>query len=269
MILNVTNNSEEQLVSENDIKYRREHSFVYGVSLEYFVGTSFELSTITVGEKYVLTFNNKEPSEFKLYSVKTELVGEDNFYMMRFIKPIFCDILDNVVPNQKELFSIKFDKYIQSKNNQLSYMLLELRKKSLCLVNDDKSEPQQKHINELLAKPQTIKDGSIYIARELSDYELRFNNFYTITSSQTIVQTTKGKNTHIYLPFATKEDIDGLNNYLIPSYELNTDLTNLQTGDLLELPSGKKIAIIEKDELAFFGTVTTYLVGAIASGELA
>ena len=265
MLVNVTDKSDNTLVNENDIKYRREHSYIYGLSLEYYVGTSFEVDTVEVSKKYMLTFNDKEASEFVLYSVKAELVGDETYYIMRFVKSIFADIHNNTIPNEKSLFSISFKNYVKYANNQFDFLFLELRKKSLCLVNDDTDEPTQKHINELLfSSPK--EDTSIVVARELNDYQLKFKNYYTITDKQEIITTKNGKDLPIFLPFLTKEDILGLDNYLLPCYELTTDLTKLKIGDILKLPN-ENIVIIEKDELAFFGTVTTYLVGARASKQ--
>ena len=267
MVLNVANKSGKALIYEMDIKYKREHSYIYGVPLEYQLGTSFEVPELEVKKDYILTFNNQAPSEFRLHSVKKETVAEHDFFIMRFVKKVISDILINSMPNNTEIFSVKLDKYIMNKNNQLNYILFELRKKSLCLINNDELKPTQKHINELLASPQTTKDSSIVIARALEDYQLRFQNYYTITDTREIVTTENGKNLHNFLPFERKESIFGLDNYLIPSHELTTNLTTLKIGDTLELED-EKIVIIEKDELVFFGTVTTYMVGAKASIKL-
>jgi hypothetical protein len=145
-------------------------------------------------------------------------------------------------------------------------MYLELRKKSLCLINDSQDNPTQKHINELIFST-TKDDNSIIVLRKIRDYQLRFRNYYTIARDTKIYETKNGKDTHIFLPFETKESILGLDNYLIPLYEMKTDVTNLNIGDSV-LVDDEKIVIIEKEEIAFFGTVSTYLVGAIASKRL-
>ena len=141
------------LLQPQDISFQHIHSFVYGVSLEIFIGLDEDFPLLEVSKEYTLAFYDLPTSKFLLYEKTQAQIEDKTLTIYRFVKKIYKKILDNKLPNNTKILGVNFKKYVREKDNQLKFFIFELRKKSLVLINNEKLEPKQEHIVKLLTQP--------------------------------------------------------------------------------------------------------------------
>lgn len=263
MVSNIVSIDNKIIVDTDNILYRLEKSFIYGVSLEIWLGTSTEFGLV-IGEEYQLYFNDKDSAFFTLTEKATETIDIQPLKIYKFVKKLNHQLKNNTLPNNASAFSVSLKEYITEKENQLKFIMFKLRCKSLCLVNDKGTlEPIQKHIMELLMT-QPIEDKNNYDVKVLEGKTVRKLNYYTILEDGSYPRTKYGLGTPKYIPFASKEEIKGLDNYIMPKFELNTDMSILETGNTV-IVNDTKCVVMEKEEFNYGNTFATTLICGVKS----
>ena len=252
------------LIKDENIIYWLEKRFIYGTSQILEVGTETDFF-LTPKEEYELFFNDMPSGKYTLHKTYSKELEKVPFTVYVFMSKENSDILNNLVPNEREIFSIPLKNYIRERNNQLSYIIQNIRKKGLLLtVNNDTKKTEQYHVQENINnEPVELNLTDFYITEYEDDIVAKRYNYYTIIANNKYPRTTKGKGIPKYIPFATQEEINGLNTYLVAKYELKTDISALTTGDNIVLENENAV-IMEMEFFGFNGVFTTnYIAGVI------
>ena len=83
MVTSVVKLDKTIVVDTDNILYRLEKSFIYGVSLEIWIGTANEFN-LAVEDEYKLYFNDKESATFTLTERDTDIVGKQHLKIYKF-----------------------------------------------------------------------------------------------------------------------------------------------------------------------------------------
>lgn len=266
MITSVVNKEEDStLIKDEDIIYWSEHRYIYGTpqTLEVGVETDYFLE---LNKDYDLYFNDQPKGSYKLHRIYAKELEEIPFIVYVFMIKDSSDILNNLIPNERSIYSIPLKTYIKERNNQLEFLTFELRKKGLLLTTDfDTKLSKQFHIQERLQSEPVDINLTDFFIQKLEDLTIaKRHNYYTIIDGLQYPKTKTGKGISKYIPFLTNEEIAGLNNYLIATYEIKTDISPLVVGDCLKVDD-KKLVVMESDFLGYNGSfVTTYILGELA-----
>jgi hypothetical protein len=246
------------IIKEEDIYYTLIREYSYGIGFEVNIGIPYQNTKLEQDKEYFIYFVDSN-SQIKLYlhSIYYETIGKDKLVIYKFVNRIFSKMLKNKLPNNFTYLEVDFKTYVKERNNQLAYFAFGLRKKGLMLVNKN-GKTSSIHIQKKLhEKP---KDIEAFIVKPLLGFELKAPNYYTKQGGK-IIRTKNGKSDPIYLPFATKEDINGLDNYLIPAYELMGVISMYELGDVVKI-NDKPYIIIEKEAFFYLGERQVYIVCA-------
>jgi len=203
--------------------------------------------------------------KYVLHKIYSKELEEMPFFVYVFMIKQNSDIANNRIPNERSVFSISLKDYIRERNNQLSFIIHNLRKKGLLLaIDNDTKETKQFHIQEKLqSKPKEINLTDFFITKLEDETVAKRFNYYTIIEGMKYPRTSKGKGIPYYIPFLTQEEINGLNTYLVAKYEMKTDIAPLETGDCI-LMEKERFVIMEKEFFGFNGKfVTNYVLGAV------
>jgi hypothetical protein len=262
MIIAIFDMNNNPIASQTDVKVLIKRQYIYGLPLEFHVGVRNPSISFDLRKNYKIITEKWGDIKMLMYSSYKEIIGNDIIQFYRFIHPVFESLLDNTLPNEMSLFSISFKEYIKELDNQFDYFVFGLRKKGLFMSLNNKGLPEQKHtFKALFGEVKEIKD-EVYAIDLISDFSLKAQNYYTILDTGEVVRTHNGKNIPQYLPFATKEDINGLDTYIIPKYELKAPVSNLNIGDIVKIYNDRCI-IMEKEVFRYKTNEQTLLVAGV------
>ncbi len=247
-----------KIISNDDVYYSLIREYSYGVGLEVRVGIPYQNTKLKQDEEYFIYFaDNSSQIKLYLHSITHEQIGRDKLVVYTFVDRVFSKMLKNKLPNSFSYLDVDFKTYVKERNNQLKFFAFNLRKKGLMLINKN-GKTQSIHIQKKLhEKP---KESEAFVVKPLDGYDLKAPNYYTKINGK-VVRTQNGKSDPVYLPFATKEDINGLDNYLIPAYELLGTISMYELGDVVKI-NDKPYIIIEKESFMYMDKRQVYLVAA-------
>ena len=259
MIINIKKDG-NVVINQKDIIITREHQLCYGVPLTSVLGLRFGSFSVEVGEVYkVLDDETEEELEAVLFSIHIEEIGSEKYKYYTFIKKEYSDILKNKVDINTNIDTVSFKNYTILNNNQLSYFIFELRKKGVVQTLKNKME-KQLHITDILHQEPIVLKKSMTI-KKIENFQLKANNYYTILDDGTVKKTNNGKDLHRYLPFAKEFEIQGLDGYIIPKYEMNSteNINELVIGNLYKY-NDEKCIVIEKEVFMKGRNIVTFIV---------
>ena len=266
MVTSVVSKEEDNtLIKDENIIYWSEHRCCYGTPQTLEIGVEVDYLLELDGD-YDLYFNDQPKGSYRLHRTYAKELEEVPFIVYVFMTKESSDILNNLTPNERSIYSISLESYIKENNNQLSFLTFELRKKGLILTTDFETKAsKQFHIQERLqSEPIDINLTDFFIQKTEDKITAKRFNYYTIIDGSQYPRTTTGKGISKYIPFLTNEEITGLNNYLVATHEIKTDISHLVVGDCLVI-DGKKLVAMESDFLGYNGTfVTTYILGELS-----
>lgn len=258
MITDLLTADNTPILKIEDIAYRREHSYCYGISYFAEIGVESSHLNIKIGDSFKINYDLKPSSILILQKVYKKNIGLDIIEIYVFMDKLNFDISNNLLLNTRKLFSFDLSEYITERDNQLLHIIFNLRKRSLILVNEN-HKPKHKHIQELLHIPTKEIELSYFKTKELEG-DLKRLNYYTILPDGSTPRTKKGESVPKYIPFATREHIRGLDNYLTPKWELITSSTDyFDIGKTVKLGDSLYV-VMEEDIFSYKEQVTTTIV---------
>jgi len=254
--------NKKTIIVENEIIYRLEKQFCYGVSLEFRIGVRKDKEELELNKEYTLLADGSRGGQYYLYAKLSERIGKENISVYCFVKSVYEKLLNNEIPNDYKYLGVDFKTFIKSNNNQLKYFSMGLKKKGTIVVNNEDGEPTNVHVNKALsAKVAPIEPTDI---REIQGYELSRKNYYTTHADGSMDKTKNGKSKALFLPKATKEEIRGLDTYLLAKYELWGYRVSANIGDKIKIKEDDCV-IMEKETFIYSRTFTTFLVAGVIS----
>jgi len=262
MIIGIFDLNNNQIARQTDIKVLIKRQYIYGLPLELHIGIKNPSISFDLRKKYKVVTEKWGDIKMLMYSTYKDVVGMDIIQFYKFIHPEFESLLDNTFPNEMSLFSVSFKEYIKELDNQFDYFVFGLRKKGLFMSLNNKGLPEQKHtFKALYETPKEIKD-EVYSVGFIHDFQLKAQNYYTILDTGEVIRTFNGKSIPQYLPFATKEDINGLDTYIIPKYELKAPVSDFEIGDIVNIYDDRCV-IMEKEVFRYKTNEQTLLVAGV------
>lgn len=260
MITGIATLSKEDIIPNEAIKYRREHEYCYGVPYLAEIGIRTSVS-LKSGDEVLLYDSKHDPIEVKLLKVHTEAIEQTPVEIYTFVDKLFFDLLNSSLPETREVFSVSLNDFIIGSEGQLDYLILGLRKKSLFFALESK-KAKQLHVKEVSSGEAIQLSLNDYRVQKLEDQNHK-PNYFTLLDDGSVAQTSNGKGAHIFIPFLTKEEISGLDVFLVPEIMLKTSFeTSLKIGDVVDIE--KEIYVVM--EVEKFG-YAEQLVSSITLGS--
>ncbi len=259
----VASKDDKILIDNYQIITRWEHQYIYEIVQTIEIGTAIDFD-LKDGEEYILYFNNEPSGKYKLYRKFAETMKDTIIHKYTFVNPVNYDILNNRIPNNRTVNAVSMKSFIKQTSTQLEYIKQGLRKKGLCLLLDPKTKKaKQKHIMEAINQEPTDKlDIGSSEVKELSSPKRK--GYYTTSNEKGVVVSKKTQGFAKHEPYLSKSEIKGLSTYIVPKYEVKTNLTRLIIGDVL-IVNKKKAIVMEKEVFNFKKLSTTTLILGVPS----
>ena len=258
MILGVYKD-DKKVINNYDIKYQMFKEYAYGVAYEVRIGVYGLYEGFKLKEKYKLyDSENKDLIELGLFSIEQETIGVKDLTIYTFMADEYIKILNNLMPLDLDYNGVKFEDYVEYSNSQMKYYIFNVRKKGMIQTYDKDKIVSTEHIQTVLGNP-LLKINEYFDYREIDNYQNKALNYYTVLEDGSVEKTQNGKTLHKYLPFAKADEIQGLDTYLIPKYEVRTNDTIMKLGDRIEVGDDNCV-VIEKEKLIYNGNIKSFLV---------
>ena len=226
----------EILIHNQNIVFQQNSMNTYDIPFKLAVTINNNVNTLEKGKVYKIAFMGiEEPIILTLYEINRKIVNNliKNEYV--FIHNDFYKLIFNKVMPQNQILSIKFNQCLINGSNQFEYFLNKIRQKSLFLALNKNLQVITKFVNSVnVSEDSTITSNRVSVKRLMS-FEFYKKNYYTIDTNNKIHKTKRGVGTHIYLPFVNKNDIVGLDIYLIPMLQIETTESNFLIGNTVLL----------------------------------
>jgi hypothetical protein len=244
----------EIILSEKDIIFQHNKSYVYGVAINIQVGTRKQVQ-IKKDDVVSILLENGNIIKLVLHNKDYENIDGDVFSRYTFLEEKFSMMINNKVDTTENFLSISFEDYLENANNQLEYFIFNLRKKNLLLSINEDGITTKSHLKTLMLKDEKKIENLIYSDIE---YNNIMKNFYTILDNGDVVSTKKGIGVSRFLPFSNSDDITSLDSFLVPKFELKGISSNLSLGDKIVILDEK--TIVMETEIFFYKGQQTVVV---------
>ena len=231
---------DDNLIFKNeDILIQKTSSNAYDIPLRFELTIKHNIENLQTGEVYKLyIYNYNNPLELTLYKIDKDILDDKIYMRLIFMHKEFYTLLTNkVTPEKTQILGVKFKDVLRFGSNQLAFFFLKLRTRTGFLsINSNTLLFKDKFVNSAfsITNSNVASVSNRAVVKYLNSSKFLKKNYYTILENGEIVATKNGKGSYIYLAFATKSDIAGLDIYLIPQIQIETTDTNLVLGDVVQ-----------------------------------
>jgi hypothetical protein len=236
-VLGVTLEDKKTLICDDKTMLLQETDLhTYDVPLSIKITLKNSKPELKKGNKYYLfIFNIKQPVMLYLYEINKKVIAENVYNEYIFIHKEFYILLTNqVVPTSTEILGIKFKQVSLQGETQFAYFMNSLRKKGMFLSLDENLKLKGMFVNNaFMIKGKKVDVGNRFLLKDIRNNSNYKKNYYTILPNGKYASTKNGLGNFYYLPFATENDIKGLDVYLFPLLQIETNNTETMLGDTI------------------------------------